>query len=102
MSDWAQGRCYERIRSCKKFSKLERTFVNVFVTLYLYLDIPCEGDHMSQGNCCEGLYCYKPNPSWAEGRCYESESTTTSSKQQLVKTTPTPASCKGYREFSTE
>lgn len=30
----------------------------------------CYGDNGSQANCCNGLYCQKNDPSWANGRCY--------------------------------
>ena len=30
----------------------------------------CRGSHGSQADCCAGLYCHKPNPDWALGRCY--------------------------------
>ena len=33
-------------------------------------DLPCTGNNGDPADCCPGLYCYKPNPNWAEGRCY--------------------------------
>lgn len=34
-------------------------------------DGSCTGPHGSQGECCPGFYCHRPDPDWANGRCYE-------------------------------
>lgn len=40
------------------------------ISICVPYDGSCTGTHGEMGDCCAGFYCHKPNPAWAQGRCY--------------------------------
>ena len=62
--DSKYGKCHYALQEVTPVESPEIT------TLCLAHDLPCTGNNGDQADCCPGLYCYKPNPNWAEGRCY--------------------------------
>ena len=62
--EWKDGRCYYALQEVAPVESTEAT------EFCLARGLPCTGDDGDPADCCPGLYCHKPNPKCAEGRCY--------------------------------